>query len=307
VTIRDLLVSSRARFTCAEVKVMRELIANYPAAGLGTAGRLAREAGVSDPTVVRFVTKLGFAGYPAFQESLLSEVEAQMASPLTMFDRRSIDFAEDPCRATMWAAVAAVEANLATVLTADISAAIGLIADPKARVFCLGGRFSRHLAALLHAHLFQLRTGTFLLAGTAADLSDTLADLSSRDVLVVFDYRRWQTDVVAFSKQAALQGARVVLFTDPWRSPISNFAKVVLASPVDSASPFDTMVPALALIEGLIAAMTTQASEAARARITIVERFRTANRVTLDAPDAAAAPRPGGRLSKRLNARKGSA
>lgn len=306
VTIRDLLVSSRTRFTGAEVKIMRELLANYPAAGLGTAGRLAREAGVSDPTVVRFVTKLGFGGYPAFQQSLLSEVEAQMASPLTMFDRRSVDFAEDPCRATMWAAVAAVEANLATVPRADISAAIALIGDPKARVFCLGGRFSRYLAAILQAHLFQLRTGTFLLAGTAADLSDTLADLSSRDVLVVFDYRRWQTDIVAFSEQAASQGARVVLLTDPWRSPISSFAKVVLASPVDSASPFDTMVPALALIEGLIAVMTTQASEAARARITVVERFRTANRVTLDAPGAAAAPRPSGRGSKRVNARKGS-
>ena len=304
-TIRDLLVSSRERFTSSEIKVMRELIANYPAAGLGTAGRLARESGVSDPTVVRFVTKLGFAGYPAFQQSLLSEVEAQMASPLSMFDRRSVDFAEDPCRATMWTAVAAVEANLATLLAADVSAAITIIADPKARVFCLGGRFSRYLAAILQAHLFQLRTGTFLLAGTAADLIDTLADLTARDVLVVFDYRRWQTDIVAFSEQAASRGARVVLFTDPWRSPISNFAKVVLASPVDSASPFDTMAPALALIEGLIAAMTTQASETARARITAVERFRTTNRVTLDAPGTAA--RPAARWPKRVKTRKGSA
>jgi hypothetical protein len=56
----------------------------------------------------------------------------------------------------------------------------------------------------------------------------------------------------------------------------------------------------------LIAAMTTQATEAARARITIVERFRTVNRVTLDAPGAAATAHPGGRRSKRVKARQGS-
>jgi DNA-binding MurR/RpiR family transcriptional regulator len=253
--------------------------------------------------VIRLVTKLGFAGYPAFQESLLSEVEAHMASPLTMFDRRSVDVGDDPCRAAMRAAAANVEANLASVLMADISAAVALLTEPKARVFCLGGRYSRHLAAILHAHLVQLRTGAFLLTGAMADLADALADLSVRDVLVVFDYRRWQSDIVAFSGQAAARGARVILFTDPWRSPISNVAKIVLASPVDTASPFDTMAPALALVEGLIAAMTAQASKAARARITLFERFRAANHVTLDAPEAALAGRRRAKPAKRATAR----
>lgn len=285
-TIRDLLVGGRSRFTGAEMKVIRALIAKYPAAGLGTANRLAREAGVSDPTVVRLALKLGFPGYAAFQESLLSEVEAHMASPLTMFARRSVDIGDDPCRAAMRAAATAIEANLATVLNTDIAAAVALLTDPRARIFCLGGRFSRHLAALLHAHLVQLRAGAHLLGGGAADLADALADLTSRDVLAVFDYRRWQRDIVCFAAQAAHQGVRVVLFTDPWRSPIADIAKVVLPSPVDTASPFDTMTPALALVEGLIAAITAQASDAALARITTFEQFRAAGRVTLDAPRA---------------------
>jgi DNA-binding MurR/RpiR family transcriptional regulator len=287
-TIRDLLVSSRGRFTSAEVKVMRTLVANYPAAGLGTAGRLAREAGVSDPTVVRFVAKLGFSGYPAFQQQLLSEVEAHMASPLTMFERRNVHFGDDPCRAAMSAAVAGVEVSLTTLLAADIFAAVAFVSDPRARVFCLGGRFSRNLAAILHAHLIQLRAGVSLLPGAASDLSDALVDLRAGDVLVVFDYRRWQTDVVSFAEQAAAAGARLVLFTDPWRSPIAKVAGVVLVSPVESSSPFDTMVPALALVEGLIAAMTAQANKPAHVRISSFERFRAANRITLDAPVAAA-------------------
>ena len=284
---------------------MRRLIANYPAAGLATAGRLAREAGVSDPTVVRFVAKLGFSGYHVFQQSLLSEVEAHMASPLTMFERRSADFGGDPCRAAMAAAGEGVEANLTTVLAADISAAVALIANPKARVCLLGGRFSRHLAAILHAHLVQLRPGVSFLAASASDLSDALVDLSQRDVLVVFDYRRWQTDIVAFAEQAAARGAQLVLFTDPWLSPIAKVAKIVLTSPVESSSPFDTMAPALALVEGLVAAMTAEANNAARSRISVFERFRAANHVTLDAPDAAAPEKPRPRRSKSAKRTKG--
>jgi DNA-binding MurR/RpiR family transcriptional regulator len=278
-----MLVASRAHLTSSELKVMRRLLANYPAAGLGTVVRLARDSGVSDPTVVRFVTKLGFSGYPAFQQSLLSEVEAHMASPLTMFERRS-DLRADPCRAAMAAAGNGIQADVSDGVHSDTSRAIALIADRKARVFCLGGRFSRHLAAILHAHLVQLRPGTHVIGGSASDLSDALIDLRRRDVLVVFDYRRWQTDIVGFAKQAAARGVQIVLFTDPWLSPIAKVAKVVMTSSVQSSSPFDTMAPALALVEGLVAEMTAKLDAKAKARISVFEQFRAVNRITLEGP-----------------------
>jgi DNA-binding MurR/RpiR family transcriptional regulator len=282
-TVRDMLVANRGHLTSSELKVMRRLLANYPAAGLGTVVRLARDSGVSDPTVVRFVAKLGFSGYPEFQRSLLSEVEAHMASPLTMFERQ-FDFRGDPCRAAMAAAGNGIQADVSDGVHSDTAKAIALIADRKARVFCLGGRFSRHLAAILHAHLVQLRPGTHVIGGSASDLSDALIDLGRRDVLVVFDYRRWQTDIVGFAEQAAAQGVQIVLFTDPWLSPIAKVAKVVMTSSVQSSSPFDTMAPALALVEGLVAAMTAKLDAKAKARISVFEQFRAANHITLESP-----------------------
>lgn len=278
-----MLVANRGCLTGSELKVMRRLLANYPAAGLGTVVRLARDSGVSDPTVVRFVAKLGFSGFPEFQQSLLSEVEAHMASPLTMFERQS-DFRDDPCRAAMAAAGDAILTDVSEGVHSDAIGAIALIANRKARVFCLGGRFSQHLAAILHAHLVQLRPGVHLIGGSASDLSDALIDLGRRDVLVVFDYRRWQTDIVGFADQAAARGVQIVLFTDPWLSPIAKVAKVVMASSVQSSSPFDTMAPALALVEGLVAAMTAKLDAQAKARISVFERFRSANRITLEGP-----------------------
>ena len=84
--IRDRLTDGAITFTRSELKIVRQLLSNYPAAGLNTVAHLAAAAGVSNPTVVRFANTLGFEGYPEFQKALLSEVQERMSSPLSMLD-----------------------------------------------------------------------------------------------------------------------------------------------------------------------------------------------------------------------------
>src|SRR3546814_10154729 len=86
-TIRDIL-DGDATLTPSEQKIARVLLADYPVSGLGTQSSLARRAGVSDPTVVRFVAKLGFDGFTEFQASLIDEVEDLLRSPLMMIEAK---------------------------------------------------------------------------------------------------------------------------------------------------------------------------------------------------------------------------
>src|ERR1700746_331058 len=69
----------------AERRLARVLLASYPIAGLESVARFAERAGVSPPTVTRFITKLGFRGYPEFQENLRHEVQARLSSPLARY------------------------------------------------------------------------------------------------------------------------------------------------------------------------------------------------------------------------------
>ncbi|MGJ7417748.1 MurR/RpiR family transcriptional regulator [Streptomyces cinereoruber] len=82
-----------------------------------------------------------------------------------------------------------------------------------------------------------------------------LAQLGRRDVTVVFDYRRYETDKTVIAEPARERGGKVVVFTDPWLSPAAAHADVVLISQVASDSPYDSLTPAVALIEALIAAV----------------------------------------------------
>jgi DNA-binding MurR/RpiR family transcriptional regulator len=271
-SIRDRLTDDSIDFTRSELKIVRQLLSNYPASGLNTVAHLAASAGVSDPTVVRLVTKLGFSGYPEFQAGLLAEVQERMSSPLSMMETRKPNPGQNNFyQHFLDASIQALETAKATLPGRDFEAAVEAAADIGTQVHCLGGRFSGMLA------------GTHWIEGAQADEVDHLVDLGRKDTLFVYDYRRYQTTTIRFARHAAEQGAKIVLFTDRWLSPISGFATVTLTVPVDTASPYDTMVPAMAQTEALIAALTARLSDKAMKRIERMEDLRRSYAITEDA------------------------
>jgi DNA-binding MurR/RpiR family transcriptional regulator len=291
-SVREKLGSADLRLTPAERKVVRELLLRYPTAALGPASRLAVRAGVSDPTVTRLAIKLGYAGFTELQSDLLAEIEESSQSPLTMFDnRRSALKHGDPVETFVAAITAAVKALPREMLASDLDRATALLADPRKRIICVGGRFSGYLAGMLRAHLVLLHANTHLAGSAPTDLSDLAADAGPHDVVVAFDYRRYQRSTIDLVRQMAEQGASVILFTDRWRSPAADVADIVFIARVETASPFDTLVPALTQLELLVALLTQRMGERARPRLDRIDRFRRRNRVTVEAgePDDAAA------------------
>ncbi|HAS26014.1 MAG TPA: hypothetical protein DCR64_10935, partial [Vibrio sp.] len=61
--------------------LVRVLLADFPMSGLTTVSQLAKRCGVSDPSVLRLVKKLGFSGYPEFQSTLVQKIDERMRSP----------------------------------------------------------------------------------------------------------------------------------------------------------------------------------------------------------------------------------
>jgi DNA-binding MurR/RpiR family transcriptional regulator len=275
-TIRQLLRDPAHAYTPSERKVVRTLLGDYPAAGLGTAASLAGRAGVSDPTVMRLVQKLGFSHFAQFQQAVLAEVSERMSSPLTLLATRRKALAQDDLYGAFLETAARGLAEARELVSLpEWDRAVQLAADPRHRLHCLGGRFSRFLAGYLWWHLRQLRRDCTWLDGSSAVLIDTLVDLGTRDVVIVFDYRRYQRDVIAYAKGAVATGAHVVLFTDRSGSPIAPEADAVIAAPVETISPFDSLVPALAQTEAFVAAVTAAAGNKARIRLSRLETLRT--------------------------------
>lgn len=281
--IRDVLMRQDLALTPSEEKIVRLLLTDYPGAGLGSASSLARRAGVSDPTVVRLAVKLGYEGYPDFQAKLLAEVEARLHSPLLMMEAKRPSGSEDnPILAYLASVDEAMgkAASITPLTTYDRTAR--LIMEARGEVVLVGGRFSRHVAGMFAGYLLQFRPNVREIGVLSSQSLDILADLGRKDVLVVFDYRRYQLDVVSFARQAAARDVRIALFTDQWLSPVAEFAETTIVSPLEVASPYDTLAPAIAQMEALTAQILSTLGDEGRARIERLEEVRHANAVTLD-------------------------
>lgn len=274
-TVAQLTRDRLGDLSAGERKVGRALLSAYPVAGLETVAELAARAGVSAPTVVRFVARLGFAGYPQLQRALMSEVHAQMGSPVRQYPLQ----AEMPGGEEFLAFAAQTHAALlrksfADLPSSEFTAAIALLRDESLRVHIIGGRFSHVLAAYLAPHLQLLRRGVQLVAPDEFSRASLVADAGRQDLLVVFDYRRYDPSTVRLAQAMAAAGGRVLLLTDPWLSPAAEVAEVVLSSRVESPSPFDSLVPGLALVETLITSVMAERDTEGQVRVERVESLR---------------------------------
>lgn len=262
VTVAELLHLKLAELTPAERKVARALMAEYPVRGLEPVAKLAAAAGVSAPTVIRLVSKLSFDSYAEFQQSLKSEVSARLSSPREMHAGRPAGERGDVLSRAEQMYCEGIRASFARLPRAEFEHVIRLLADERRSVTVIGGRFSFLLAEYLAANLRVLRPNVHVVSSLGADRAGSLLDVGRRDVVIAFDYRRYQHDTVRAATVAKERGATLVVFTDPYLSPLAAQADVLLTSSVLSPSPFITLTPALALVEAAITALLDRLGDA---------------------------------------------
>jgi DNA-binding MurR/RpiR family transcriptional regulator len=260
----------------AERRLARVLLTSYPIAGLESLARFADRASVSPPTVTRFIGKLGFRGYPDFQDRLRHEVQARLSSPLARYEpeaggRRSpstLDPAFDAFQRGL-------RATLELITEREFKEVADLLADRRRRVLLVGGRVSGVLARHLAGQLHLLRPGVRLIDPDRSQPVQELVDMRKRDLLVAFDYRRYQGDTVRSAVAAAERGGTVILFTDPWLSPASASARHTLVTSAETVAPFDSLVSALALVEALVAAVLDRLGQQAQLRMRLLDELRS--------------------------------
>jgi DNA-binding MurR/RpiR family transcriptional regulator len=289
-TIGEEIRERLGEMTPSERRVARTLLATYPTAGLESLPQLAEGSGVTGPTVLRFVRKIGFDGYPDFQRSLRQEVQARTEGLPSLYRTKGGSQDDDVLRQSHEAFTSALDATLtSSSLEQDLAPVVALLTDPKRRIWFAGGRFSQFVASYLCLQMRMLRPGCAVVGESPQRRKLDTYEISRRDVVCLFDYRRYQQDTIAAGKVAADHGAVVVVFTDPWLSPAVEHARHVLISHADSASPFDSLLGAFALTEVIAAKVVVALGERGRTRVaeleTVVEGLHDPLATVID-PDA---------------------
>lgn len=262
------------RLPGAEKKVAHAFLANYPSSGLSTIAELAKAAGTSAPTVLRLVARLGFASYPDFQRALRTDVQAQLASPSPLIRGRSAGPDRSATQALTDSFIhttANLEATLRSMPGSEFETACNLLADPKSACYFLGGRFTDFIAAYMAAHLRIIRPNVHHFGGQTSTWHDQFLDIRPGDIAVLFDIRRYQSDLVRLGEILVERRARIILITDPWLSPLARSAHVVLPCAVEAGRTWDSSVALLAVAEAMVDRISRSQWASAQARMQALE------------------------------------
>jgi DNA-binding MurR/RpiR family transcriptional regulator len=255
-SIRERIQSVQTGFTKADQRIAGVVLADYPLAGLQTLVDLGKATGSSPATVLRFVGKLGFSCYPEFQKVLREELQSTLDSPLSRYQSgEALGQSGEPLAQYAGYARQLIDETVSMVPKQELEAVVALLSDVRRPVYLIGGRYSRSLAELFGYSLSSMRSGVRIVRDDQRMMVEALSEIGKRDIIIAFDFRRYQENVQQFVVQAAEAGGRVVLFTDRWRSPSAQHANHVLSLPVASPSVFDTGLSALLLIEAIVASL----------------------------------------------------
>lgn len=264
-----------ARFddlTRAERQLANALLENYPVLGLSSINAVAEASGVSMPTVARMAKKLGFDGFPELKEKLRTELEETITNPIAKHDRWA-ESAPDAHILTRFAD--AVQENMHQTLrqisVETFDATVDLLSDPDRDVFIVGGRITRALADYFFTHMQVIRGGLTLIKSNSNTWPHYVLNMKQGDVLVIFDIRRYEYDLLRLAEMARSQGVLVIVVTDQWRSPVAKHAAHSFHCRIEAPSAWDSNVTNLFLVETLIAAVQTELWDETKDRMKALE------------------------------------
>ncbi|MFG1709835.1 MurR/RpiR family transcriptional regulator [Nonomuraea sp. M3C6] len=262
-----------------ERAIVRVLLDDYPFAALGSLRALAERAGVSPPTASRLFDRLGFGGFADFQaavrdgareRSRLHEFVARSpgprspaASPEAGSSGGSSRAGASELRRAAEDLRSGLDGTLAAVAEPLFEAGAALLAEAGA-VWALGGPLSELAAEYLIRQLASLRPGAQRVPDSAQARARTVLDLGAADVVVAYDFRRYSPDTARFVHAARARGARLVLVTDAWESPLAAQAEVLIRLPREAAGPIAPLAHEIAVTELLLVATAARLVPAQR-------------------------------------------
>lgn len=270
--IRDLITDRQAELTAAERRLTAVLIDDSLISGLQSITKLAEEAGVSTPTVIRLARKLGFNGFPDLQEAIREEIAARIKQPLAKLEADPIEGHETHIVSRFATAISDnVNRTIERLDLGTFDAVAEDLSDPMRQIFLLGGRITRSNAHYFFNHLQIIRPGVHLLDSSPSVWPQSLLDIGAGSTLVIFDIRRYEKELFRLAELAVKQSAKIVLFTDQWGSPIEKHADFTLRGMVEVPSSWDSTLALNFLIEALVAEVQSRSARSSSERISALE------------------------------------
>ena len=190
-TLLSLLETRASKFSKGQRRIADFITHHYDEAAFMTAAKLGEEVGVSESTVVRFATELGFAGYPQFQKAL----QELIRSKLTIVQRLDVTRARmqdnEVLKQVAQSDVSNIRRTIEDLDEAVFYDTVDRIVNAR-QVYVFGAGSCKHLAGFL-THYLQLLVGKArrVTVASPSQICEQMIDLAPEDVVIGISFPRY--------------------------------------------------------------------------------------------------------------------
>ncbi len=246
---------------------------NYQKASFMTAANLGKTVGVSESTVVRFATNIGFDGYPELQKYLQEMVKSHLTSVQRMEVAASRYEGSDFIDKTFSADAELIKSTRESISREAFAGSVEAINKAK-KIYILGVRSSAAIASFA-AFYFRFLNDDVVLVDTSSssELFEQMFRISSDDVCLAISFPRYSNQTIKALSFAQSRGATIISVTDGESSPIAPFATHLLVAKSSMVSFVDSLVAPLSVINALIAACAKEKKDNVYADLKALEEI----------------------------------
>ena len=226
---------------------------NYDKAVFLTAAKLGEIVGVSESTVVRFATQLGYSGYPGFQKAL----EELVRNKLNSIQRMEVTYGRisqsEILETVLQSDIEKIKLTLGAIDHAAFNLAIDTILNAR-RIYVVGIRSCAPLASFMGFYLNLVCEDVVTVnTNSSSEIFEQLIRIGEKDVIISFP--RYSMRTLKALEFASNRKAKVITLTDSIHSPMNLYSSCNLIARSDMASIVDSLVAPLSVVNALIVAL----------------------------------------------------
>lgn len=250
-----ILSEGSRKFSKGQRIIAKYILSNYDKAAFMTAGRLGKIVGVSESTVVRFASELGYDGYPSMRKALQEMIRNRLTSVQRIEVAKDMIDDTDIVRSVINSDIQNLQATLELLEEKSFNASIDAIIEAK-NIYIVGMRTSTSLATLLGLYLNLLRNNVNVIHDVGAcEIYEQIIRIGAGDLFIGISFPRYSSHTVDAMQFAKKMGAKSIAITDSAASPFEGLADLSLHAKSDMVSFLDSLVAPMSLINAIIVAV----------------------------------------------------
>lgn len=255
------------------------ILESYDKAAFMTAAKLGEEVGVSESTVVRFTTELGFEGYPEFQRALQEDLKSKLTSVQRLGLTEKYESDSEAFKAVVAQDIANLRDSLNSIDDVEFESAVNSILKAK-KIYIMGIRASAPLSEFMHFYMTLLFDDVVLVRSTCTnELFEQIMPIGEGDVMIGISFPRYSARTINSMGYAKKKGATIIAITDKDDTAMTEYADIKLFAKSSMASFVDSLTAPLSLINALLVTLGMHRKEHIKSSLESLETLWSQYRV----------------------------